>query len=192
MMSNPYSAPSGSSVSESKLPSKTPKSVLPKVFGILNLVFGCFGILGMCGGVAGLVGMIAMSDMIPGSDPQAQQLKDQFAFSGLEIGVMAGNMVLGLIVTVILIAAGYFLLKYKKVGKKLSQIYCVTSVLLTLIWTPLNFFVVTIPMLERSNQMETMPIQIFSAILGVVFALIYPAVLFVFSMGQSFSADLVD
>jgi len=191
-MSNPYSAPADSRHPESKLPTKAPKSVLPKVFGILNLVIGCFGILGMCVGVAGLVGMIAMSDMIPGNDPKAQQFRDQFAFSGLELGIMTGNMVLGLIVTVILIAAGYFLLKYKKLGKRLAQIYCVTSVLLTMIWTPLNFFLVTIPMLERSNQMETMPIQIFSAVVGVVFALIYPTVLFVFSLGQSFSADLVD
>lgn len=148
--------------------------------------------LGTCCGGVGISFMLFAGSILPENDPQMDELRKQFDFGIMELTVMSLLMIVGFMITCLLLAAGYYLIKYKILGRTLSRLYCYSSILTTLISTPVNFMLVTLPMLERTGQTETLPIQIASAVFGLVFSLIYPIVLLVFCSRASFSADLTE
>lgn len=108
-------------------PAYAHRSVLPKVFGILHIVFGSIGVIW---GAISMVMYLVASAALNG-------LQSELETSGAE-GVNAMNNLTGwdfastifsFILGILLIVSGIGLVRYKKSGLKISNIYCVLSII---------------------------------------------------------------
>ena len=149
---------------------------VPKVFGILNIVFG--SICGLCTG-AGMVmflGVMALIDRIGG-----------------DLGwVVPATLVLGglgFIFNIILIVSGIGLLKRRNWGRTLSNVYAVVAILQAIGSLVLNLVFLPEAMADMPGQGNN-PGQAIGQVIGGFIALIYPILLLVFLNKQDVKSAL--
>ena len=147
------------------------------VFGILNLVFGC---LGLCGVVMSLV-MFSMplNPEIPNPTMELMQASPVYAmFLKVSLG-------LGLIASLVLLAAGIGLLTMKPWGRTLSIGWAVYSIVMGIVGGAMNVVFVMLPLLEQASELAG-PQQaaamggVIGGGVGACFGLIYPVLLLIF------------
>lgn len=183
-LTSPYQvSQSGMSpVAESSGPPAVPTAV-PKVFGIINIVYAC---LGMMTGLAGVAAMFAMKAMMGRAGGEVKEAKmfveafdDLMIYSYIDV---AFKVVLGLV----LLAAGIGLLKKKMWGQRLClfwavgrMVVAVGMVLLTL--GPTREFQEKVNQMggEQQEQFQQMA-QGVGSVMGIVFISIYPVLCLVF------------
>lgn len=147
---------------------KRPTSVT--VFGVLNIVFGVWGLLGLA-----MAAIITLSG----------------AFPAVDLGVPAGgfyevwtkaSFVVGALVSVVLIAAGFGLLRMRRWARIASIGYAVYCLLGTGVGLVVQWIFVYRPMLEqfqRDNQ-PALIVGLIGGLVGTVVALTYPLLLWYF------------
>ncbi len=171
---SPVAVPSG--------PPVVPTAV-PKVFGIINIVYAC---LGMMMGLVGVGAMFAMKAMMGRAGGEVKEAKmfveafdDLMIYSYIDA---AFKVVLGLV----LLAAGIGLLKKKMWGQRLClfwavgrMVVAVGMVLLTL--RPTREFQEKVNQMggEQQEQFQQMA-QGVGSVMGIVFISIYPVLCLVF------------
>jgi hypothetical protein len=133
-----------------------PTAVL--VIAILHFIFGGLGILGtVCGGII-IFGAFALLNaaiaQAPPNEPEVQALKDLLNSMQSIPGVVpffAGSMVVGLILAIVLVAAGFGLLKMRNWARTASIIYAVVSILVNLASTGYQTLVFN-PAVEKASK----------------------------------------
>lgn len=155
---------------------KRPTSVT--VFGILNIVFAGFGVFGVLGSL-----ILFLPQMADSHNPIVQLIHDSPAYAAW----LKFSLVLGLVAVAVLLAAGIGLLKLQPWARGLSIGYAIYAILMVVVGTVVNFFLLVRPLLEQANQQrgpEAMG-AIGGAIGGTVggcFGLVYPILLLVFML----------
>jgi len=145
------------------------------VFGVLNIVFATFGIFGMFASV------LLFLPQASSNNPVVQLIHDSPAYAAwLKI-----SMALGVVVAAALLAAGIGLLKLKPWARTFSIGYGIYAIVMTVVGTVVNYFLLVRPMLEQAQQKHgpESAAAIGGAIggtLGGCLGLIYPILLLVF------------
>ncbi len=152
------------------------------VFGILNIVFAVFGFCGVLGIVAVFM-MLGTNLNNPAfqNNPTMQAIQDSPAYATwLKISV-----VLGVFVSIALLAAGIGLLRLKPWARTLSIAYGIYGIVSVIIGTVVNYFFLIQPMLEKAHG-EQGP-EAAGAIGGAIggmfggcIGIIYPVLLLIF------------
>lgn len=187
---NPYQ-PQNTSQATPLPSSQTP--TIATVFGILNIIFG---ILGVCSGAAGFAGFAFISsgvlDERMKAEANLQQFDDPVFFALLMIQV-----ILGLVLSGTLIAGGIGLLKFRPWGRKLSNFYAVSSLILLLVGLGINIVYTIIPALSAANDPGARPEEIGGAVGGIIggvfgscIGTIYPICLLIFMNRKQFVAQI--
>jgi hypothetical protein len=146
------------------------------VFGILNIVFAAFGIFGM---LATLVLFLPHSGA--SHNPVIQLIQDSPAYAAwLEF-----SMAIGAVAAMALLAAGIGLLLLKPWARIVSIIYAIYAIVMTIVGTVVNYFLMVRPLLEQAQQQHGTAAAgaIGGAVGGAIggcFGLIYPILLLVF------------
>ncbi len=169
---NPYSAPTESN-EFSSTPTRTP---IPMVFGILNILFGAFGICGLIGfGVVMLV-------------PELNQQSEDMPFQAIQAEgplryIQMAGVGVGGVLTLVLVAAGVGLWRYRHWGRTLSIVYSALAVLSTIGSMGLNFYIAqnqNPPVNAQIDSESFHALMIAVTLLSGCGSLIYPVVLFIF------------
>ncbi len=165
------------------------RPAIATVFGILNIVFG---VMGICGTIAsGASFAILMSDAF---DPEmkAQMNMQQFD-NPIYFGLLCMQMALGTILAVVAIISGVGLLKFKPWGRKLSNFYAVSSLLLLIIAIANSVIFQIMPAIQEANNPGAGPEAIGGAVGGSIggvltfcFGIIYPICILVFLNRRQF------
>ncbi len=146
------------------------------VFGILNIVFAALGIFALLASVALLAAVGAVSD-----NPVVQIIQNNPAFATW----MKISVVLGLVVSGALLAAGIGLLKLKPWARTISIAYAIYSIVMLPLGTVVNYVYLTKPLLEQAHQMQGPEAAgavggAIGGMFGGCFGLIYPVLLLIF------------
>jgi hypothetical protein len=176
--------------------SEKPKAI--KVFGILNVIFGGLGLLGTCIGLGAILAIT--SGLIPVPDGQSNPAfvtQDEDAFLYFYNIISAAT---ALIFTIVLLASGIGLLRYKKWGRNTGLAWAAYNVLATIIatvvtWT--HIYPHQLKMLATNEAMADVPnmeavllgSMIFGNVLSVAY-LIYPGLFALFSSKPPFKDAL--
>ena len=142
-----------------------PPTQVPKVFGILNILFGL--VCGTCTGVAtaGIIALIALASS-----------------AGVDMGVWKivwpGLMGLIVVLYLVLVVGGIGLLMSKAWGRTLSVAYSFGAIALSLISLVLSLFV--IPSALSGGAVTADGVASAQDIVSTVIGLIYPVVLLIF------------
>ncbi len=182
MSDNPFQSPenldqTGSSKVEPT--AKVPVSVT--VFGVLHLVFG---VLGVCGAIFGVAGLVIENMNLP--DQPANAVAEVMNKSVVFTTLTRLNIGFSFLITVLLIVAGISLLKKKKLGRKLSNVYGIYGVVMPLITIFLFVVVFRSDLLPLTQKIENGPelavgvITFWASIGGAVFGMIYPILVLIF------------
>lgn len=127
---NPYESPLSASAAAAELNqmegSQRPKS--PMVIGVIGLIIGG---LGLIGGVIGLVTLLVMQ----GGEPQPGM-----PTTGVGIAYTWIASFLGILASALVLAAGVFLVRYKRRGVGLFNGYAWLSILLTIAGAIYSYF----------------------------------------------------
>ena len=148
------------------------------VFGVLNLVFGG---LGLCG-VAVWAGMFLLPEEAGRGNPALELMHEHAGYATY----MKVSVMLGLIATGVLIAAGVGLLTLKPWGRTASIGYAVYAIVSVAAGVVINYFVLLAPMLEKARDLPPGPERagimagLIGGTLGSCFGLIYPVILLIF------------
>jgi hypothetical protein len=144
------------------------------IFGVLHIVFGLFGI---CGSVfSSLMFFIPVTPDMARQNPVLKLMQENAFYRIFN----QGSLIIGLIATFVLIAAGIGLLMQRPFGRKLSIGYGVYGVIAVILGTIVNVVFVFPALLENINNMPAGPEQagaiggIIGGVLGLVLGLIYP------------------
>ncbi len=191
MENNPYKTPTASDPASAQSLPMNQSSDIPKIFGIIHIVYAVIG------GGMGLIGVIS-----------ALFLQKTGVFSGIEKlqgegGSMEGissymdelsrwsliDGVVKIILAIILLFAGIMLLKRKIIGAKLSKLWAILRILSVV---PMSYFstVATMKMQEGLFQggsaaaatANVTSLTLLGAIVGNIFVIIYPIVTLVFML----------
>lgn len=180
MNENPYHSPATPLAVPALPRAGRPASLI--VFGILNLVFG---VLGVCGSAASSV--MFFVDMPPNPGMPNPAL-DIFQSDGTYRLLIQAMLVLGVVFSLLLLAAGIGLLLSKAWGRTLSIAYGWYAIAAAVFGLVVNWIYLVQPMLANVNQAEgpAAAAAIGGAVgglLGGCFSVIYPIILLVF-MGR--------
>jgi hypothetical protein len=150
------------------------------VFGILNIIFGALGLL--CTPFTLLALFMPQNSSFP--NPAIDLMKTN---EGYRIWMIT-SMVLGIIVSGILLAAGIGLLMLKPWGRKASVGYGIYAIVMVVITLPINYLLLIAPLMARaqssSNPQESAGAMggAIGGLFGGCAGLIYPVLLLVFMM----------
>ncbi|MBT8043807.1 MAG: hypothetical protein KJO79_02555 [Verrucomicrobiae bacterium] len=173
-------------------------SVVPKVFGILHLVFGGLGLLF---GVIGLVSL-AFQDKLQEiqfstypenvRDGMQDAMQPLYEAQQWDIASSVGSLILA----VLLIVAGLKLVRYRKQGRKISNIYSALSIVHKLFAIGIVVFVKAPAMRQVGESIENLggqsdvsmgaimgPMAIITGIATAVIMMVYPILSF-FMLGK--------
>jgi len=157
------------------------RSAIPKVFGIIHLVFGVFGIIVLIITLGTSVFLQQVAENLPKDDPEF----DQALSSINQISYL--DSALGLIFAIVLIVAGVLLLKYKKSGRSLTVFYSIAAIIWAVLSPIINYSKQYAVMRSQLAQGETemdestlAVIVIGSLSVGAIVALIYPILCLIF------------
>jgi len=147
------------------------------VFGILNIVFSVFGIIGM------LFSLLLFLPQAPENNPVVKLLHDSPAYAAW----LKFSLVPGAVMCVVLLAAGIGLLKLKPWARKASIGYAIYAMIMVVVSTVVNYFLMMRPLLEQAQQKSGPEAAgaIGGAIGGTIggcFGLVYPVLLLIFMM----------
>ena len=134
---------------------------VPKVFGILNIVFG--SICGLCTG-AGILAFLGVMSVIK------SQFGIDFGWVGPAILILSA---LGLILNFILLISGIGLLKQRNWGRTLSNVYAAFAIIQGIGSLVLNLVFLPEAMADMPGQGKN-PGEAISTIVGGIIGLIYP------------------
>jgi len=112
------------------------------VFGVLNIVFAAFGIVGM------IFSVLLFLPQASSNNPVVQLIHDSPAYAAW----LKFSMVLGVVVCVALLAAGIGLLKLKPWARTFSIGYGIYAIVMAIVGTVVNYFLLVRPMLEQAQQ----------------------------------------
>ena len=142
-----------------------PKS--PKVFGIINIVFGV--LCGLCTGL-GLLAFLGVAGI----------LENEMGFSfGWSYPVIIILSVVGMLANFALLISGIGLLTYRNWGRTLSNVYSVVAILYAIVTLVLNLFFMP-DILSKLPDGGEDPVRNAGNIIGSCISLIYPIILLVF------------
>jgi hypothetical protein len=148
------------------------------VFGILNIVFAVLGIFSMLA----MMAFFAMAGTST-NNPVIQLIQNNPAYASW----MKLSLVLGVPVSVILLAAGIGLLKLKPWARTVSIAYGIYAIVMVLAGMVVNYIFLLQPMLQQAHQQQGP--QAAAAMGGAIggtcgscFGLIYPVLLLIFMM----------
>ncbi len=106
------------------------------------------------------------------------------------------QLVLSLILSGVLIAGGFGLLKFRPWGRKMSNFYAVSSLILLLVGLGINIVYTIIPALSAANDPNARPEEIGGAVGGIIggvfggcIGAIYPICLLIFLNRKQFVAS---
>jgi hypothetical protein len=148
------------------------------VFGILNIVFAALGVFGVLAAVMLFTAVGANSN-----NPVIQIIHDNPAYAAW----MKVSIVLGVVASAALLAAGIGLLKLQPWARTLSIAYAVYAMAMVLVNTVVNFIFVTRPMLEQAHNAQGPEAMgaagaAIGGVVGGCFGLVYPILLLIFMM----------
>ena len=182
--SSPYGAPqSGMSPPPPEANPHVPTSI-PKVFGIIHIVYACLGMIGAAFGVLGMVAMKAMAphlgDEVEGLDGFFEAYEKMAVYTYIDSGL---KVILGLV----LLIAGIGLLKKKRWAQKLSVTWSVVRIVVGIGMTVFSYgvtlqFQQDIADFTQTNgdQVDQLGLQSsmqgVSSVMGVFVLSIYPVV----------------
>lgn len=156
------------------------------VFGILNIVFAAFGIIGIMAS--------AMMFVMAGNgsnNPMIQLLHDSPGYAAY----LKVSIVLGLFLSLALLAAGIGLLWLKPWARVFSIAYGIFGIISVPVNTILSYIFMTRPLLEQASQHHNSPEATGAAIGGAIggmvggcFGLIYPVLLLIFMLQSKVAA----
>jgi len=178
MSDNPFQSPDIPDPQEpygsSPVTSKPPASIT--VFGVLNLVFGA---LGICGLIFAGIGIVVEKMDWPNQPPNpvAEVMNQHPIYSGFQMV----NVGLGFVVTVLLIVAGVSLLKRRRLGRTLSNLYGIYGIVMSLI--SMFLFVVFLRQDLMPITQDGMPLGVitfWAGLGGGLFGMVYPVLLLIF------------
>jgi hypothetical protein len=179
MQSNPYQSP-GPSLPGSYVPAQPPvRPTSVTVFGILNLLFG---VLGFCG----TLGSGAMMFLMPQNPNVRNPVLELMANSP---GYRLFNQVsigLGLVATIVLIAAGIGLLKMKPFGRLLSIGYSMYAIAGGVVGLAMSYVFLIQPLMEQAGAVGGGPEQAaaiggaIGGLFGGCLGMAYPIILLIF------------
>jgi len=170
---NPYAA--SHDLAANLRPADRPTSVT--VFGALNLVFG---LLGLCGVAWSGIFLYAGQSMMPANAPP-NPVFELMTKNPIYAGFMAVSMILGVIFTVVLIAAGVALLRWNPLGRRLSIWYSVYAIVMGIMGMVVNTVFLYGPLLQQAGGgPATATAGMIGGIIGSAMGLIYPALLWYF------------
>jgi hypothetical protein len=154
---------------------KRPTSVT--VFGILNIVFAVLGVIGIFASIA----MLKFVGKSQANNPVVKALHDNVVYAAW-FKIM---IPLGLIASMVLLAAGIGLLLLKNWARVTSIVYAIYTIIICLIGLAMNGVFLLLPLLNQSSHGSTVEAagQIGAAIgatIGSVFSLVYPILLLIF------------
>jgi heme/copper-type cytochrome/quinol oxidase subunit 2 len=179
VMSNPYQA---TDMQYDPRQPSVQRSNIPVVFGILNCIFGALGVFGICFGIIGLA-------LVPflANQPNAPQMDFPMMEGNMKI-LMIISIAISAVLTVVLLVAGYGLLKYREYGRKLSIYYGAITIVTTILQTIATLVLAANTMQNKDLTDEQQASQFISMVSGGVggcVGLIYPIVLLVFMYHRS-------
>ena len=146
------------------------------VFGVLNIVFGVIGIFGSAASAA--MYFLPHADA---NNPVLKIMHDNAAYAAF----MKVSVVLGLVVSVVLLAAGIGLLMLKPWARGLSLAYAIYAIVAGLIGIGLNFVYLVGPLLEQARHAQGPEAAgavggVIGGTVGGCFGFIYPILLLIF------------
>ena len=160
-----------------------------KVLGIVNIVWGILQFLATCGGLAFTLatGPLELFEMPTPQDPLNQAMLHSEPY-GIYTTVSG---IAGLLFSIVLIASGMALIKYKRMGRTLGVAWCYYTFISFLLGHLMGWMFIYPTALEEAQAMDdTMHITIVVGIVvGTVFsfvAIIYPLVFLIYSAKAPF------
>lgn len=140
------------------------------VFGILHIIFGALGILGAA------MNVLAMAVSPAGQNP----VYDLVAENSLFAAYTYAGMVLGLVVSILLIAAGIGLLKVQPWARTVSIGYAIYGILMATIGTIIGLTVILPAMADQGGA--TAAGARIGVVIGSVTGFIYPVLVLIFML----------
>jgi len=170
------------------------RSAVPKVFGILHLVFGGIGLVMYLFGLVMMVFRNRLQEMQFASYPEEirEQMKEamqpMYATQSWDVVSSVGSLILA----VFLLVAGFHLVKYRRKGLKVSNVYSVLSILHKLFAVAVVVFI-KMPMMEEVREsLENIhggssaamaaamgPFAMIMGVLMVVLMMVYPVLSYI-------------
>jgi hypothetical protein len=154
------------------------------VFGILNIVFAA---LGFFGALASVMLFMAVAGTI--KNPVIQLIHDNPTYAAW----MKISIVLGLLVSLALLAAGIGLLMLKPWARIVSILYAIYSIVMLIVGSVVNYFFLIQPLLQQAQQKQGP--EAAGAVGGAIggmfvscFGLIYPVLLLIFMLRPNIKA----
>lgn len=194
---NPYSSPQQEATLNA--PEVEPKSI--QVFGILHLVFGSIGALSV---ILGFVFVFAVEPLFEFLAKQVEESEEnaEMAETLRVIGEISAsqraysliNTVISAVLVVLLLRAGYALVKRRKSAVRQSNVWCWLSIIFTVLSIPLVILYSQPAQLEMMEKIESVSGgtatsasdsgsalgEMIGAVLGPLVYLIYPVLTLVF------------
>lgn len=180
MSTNPYASPTPFG-DPSSYRSPTPeRPVAGVVFGILHIVFG---LLGICGNViSAFMFFIPVNAQMAAQNPVLKLMNDSPAYRLFN----QSAVVVGMVATLVLLAAGTGLLMQRPFGRQLSIGYAIYGIIAVILGFLINVLVVFPMLMKNFNEAGPGPEQagaiggIVGGIIGTVLGLVYPALVLYF------------
>lgn len=157
-----------------------PKSAT--VLGVINVIFGLLGIL------SGVIGLVFLMLMVTG----AMELPDEAMSQQISSPMAIGSAIVGMLLSIVLVIAGWGLIQFKPFGRTLSIWYALLSIVFALIGIVVGSMEIPGAIASFDTLDSEDPQQINAAmtpIIGVVsncVSMIYPIILLIFMNRRSF------
>ncbi len=174
---NPFESPASLNPQASQEP---PRSKAPKVFGILHIIFACLGILAVAGNLASKT-VQKQIDNLPADLPS--HIFDTYeTLKTYNLIEMLLKFVLG----VLLLVAGIQLLRYRKMGVKLTNLWASARIIVSLIFAFLLYDILE----DLSSLSKEGSAYNFGVVIGMQIVCIYPIVCLIMLNRESVTKDL--
>jgi hypothetical protein len=180
MSTNPYASPTPFGEPGSDRPLNAGMPVAGIIFGVLHIVFGLFGICGTA--ASSLMFFIPIDPAMARQNPVLKLMEDSPFYRIFN----QGSLIVGLIATLVLIAAGIGLLMQRPFGRQLSIGYGVYGVVAVILGTIVNVLFVFPALLENYQALPPGPEKagaiggIVGGVIGLVLGIIYPVLVLYF------------
>jgi len=187
----PYQTPGSESEKPPPLAGKKHKSSIPKVFGILHMLFGIFGVVSLVGTFL----LPSIFDKIAQSMPAEEAEELQKIMENVSPAPMV--TIVSIVLALVMIVAGILLLKYKDTGRSLTNGLSVLNIVWVIVVTVLNYQKQLITMkIQLGDQVDAMSEQTFNMIvigsmaIGALASMIYPVLSLIFLNKGNVKKDL--